>query len=312
MKKIAILGATGYIGKSLLQEFYAKENEFSLSLFSRSKAKIASLAKKAPRGFNVTVCSYDEFHNGIYDVIINCTGIGDPLILKKSPVDIFKVTEEMDALVIAYLHKKPKTLYINLSSGAVYGDNFKKSITYETRSILNVNNLSISEYYSIAKINSEAKHRALSHLTIVDIRVFSFFSGSVDIDAGFMVSEIIKCIKHKKVFETNEDNIVRDYVIPKDLFLLICAIMNTGGVNDAFDVYSKKPITKFDTLDFFRKKYGLAYHLKKGSKTNISMLKKTYFSKNKKAERIGYSPVFTSLAGLEYEASKIVGLGAGS
>lgn len=306
MKKIALLGATGYIGKSLLSEFFLEKNKYTLHLFSRSKSKLKSLTRIIPKGFTCEFHSYDEFQLFDYDVIINCTGIGDPSVLKKNPSAIFKVTEEIDTLIIEYLIKKPKTLYINLSSGAVYGDNFKRPLTNETDSILHINAMSMSEYYAIAKINSEAKHRSLINLNIVDLRVFAFFSSLVNADSSFLMSEIAYCIKNKKVFETNEDNIIRDYITSKDLFSLLQLVMKKGKLNDFFDVYSKKPVSKFELLDSLKNKYRLEYRVKEGTKTNISLLKKVYYSKNKKAEILGYVPEFSSLKGIEYEIDKMV------
>lgn len=306
MKKIAILGVTGYIGRSLLSEFFLHNSKDKLFLFSRTKSKIKKITDNLPTGCDFSSHTFEEFDLYIYDIIINCTGIGDTLTLKENPSEIFKVTEEMDTLIIRYLIKNPATLCINLSSGAVYGDNFKVPLKNEINSILHINNLSSSEYYAIAKINSEAKHRALSHLNIADLRVFAFFSSFVDTDVNFLMSEIIYCIKNKKVFETNEDNIIRDYITPKDLFSLIKSVMKKRKVNDFFDVYSKKPVSKFELLNFLKKKYVLQYRIKEGSGTPISLLKKVYYSNNKKAESLGYIPEFTSIEGIECEIDKML------
>lgn len=302
MKKIALLGVTGYIGKSLLYEFFDDKEKYHLSLFSRSKDKIKDLIKDKPDDQEIKTFSYNEFSSFDYDIVINCTGIGDPLILKKEPASIFKVTEEIDNMILDYLIKKPKTLYINLSSGAVYGDNFEQPITKSTKSILNIN--SISEYYSIAKINAEAKHRAMSNLNIVDLRVFAFFSHFVNENSGFLMSEIIDCIKNKKVFKTSEENIIRDFVTPRDLFALIKAIIKKQKINDFFDVYSLKPVSKFELLSFLEKEYGLKYSIKKTSQKENNLTKRIYYSKNTKAKSIGHVPEFSSLAGIQREIDR--------
>jgi len=306
MKKIALLGATGYIGKSLLHEFFDDKSKFQLFLFSRPKDNIKNIVKDKPKDCDIKVCPLDEFNLSDYDVIINCTGIGDPLVLKNDPSSIFKVTEEIDNMIIGYLERKPKTIYINLSSGAVYGDSFEKAITSETKSILNINNIRVSEYYAVAKINAEAKHRSVPNLNIVDLRVFAFFGHFVNTKTGFLMSEIVDCIKNKKVFETNEVNIVRDYITPKDLFSLIKLIIKKGKINDFFDVYSLKPISKFELLSFLEKKYGLKYVINKSSVKNSNSSKNIYYSKNKKAGEIGYSPTQNSMNGIGSEIDKMI------
>lgn len=303
MKKIALLGATGYIGKSLLYEFFDDSEKVELFLFSRSKDKVKVLLKDKPKSLIAKVYSFVEFSLHDYDVVINCTGIGSPVVLNEQPESIFKVTEEIDNMVLAYLSEKPKTLYINLSSGAVYGDNFQKPITKETKTILNINN--ISEYYSIAKINAEAKHRAIRNLNIVDLRVFAFFSRFVDDSSGFLMSEIINCIKNRKVFKTNNENIVRDYISPKDLFLLIKSVMKKKNINDFFDVYSLKPVKKFELLASLEKKYKLKYSINKASKNVGVLSKKVYYSKDRKLKKIGYLPKLSSLEGIEVEIDKM-------
>lgn len=305
MKKIALLGVTGYIGKSLLLEFTQKNNHI-LHVFSRSRNTLKKSIGKQSKETLYECHTYDDFFAFDYDVVINCTGIGDPSGLHKNKSEIFTVTEEMDRLVMTYLEKNPKTLYINLSSGAVYGDNFKRPLTSETDSVLHINNFSVSEYYAIAKINSEAKHRSFSGLNIVDIRIFAFFSSFVGDDSSFLMSQIANCLKNKKVFETSEDNIIRDYITPKDLYTLLLLIIKKGKINDFFDVYSKKPISKFDLLKSLKKTYGLEYRIKEGSATSLQFLKKVYYSKNKKAETLGYTPEFTSLDGIKYEINKMM------
>ncbi len=307
MKKIALLGATGYIGRSLLQEFFDDKEKFHLFLFSRSKSKINGLIKNKIKNDSIKACVISEFNKHNYDVVINCTGIKSLSLLKENPYEVFKVTEEMDSMIIGYLEKSPKTLYINLSSGGVYGNygNSNKEINSETRATININDISPAEYYAIAKINSEAKHRAIPDLNIVDLRVFAFFSRFSDVSPKFMMSEVVDCIKNKKIFKTDDNNIIRDYVCPNDLLSIVKKVIKKGRINDFFDVYSLKPISKFDLLVFLEKKYGLKYLIKKAPKSINNLSKNIYYSKNKKAERIGYSPKFSSLSGIEHEIDKM-------
>ncbi|MFA5997311.1 MAG: NAD(P)-dependent oxidoreductase [Candidatus Paceibacterota bacterium] len=305
MKKIALLGATGYIGRSLLREFFDEKDKSQLFLFSRTKSKVHTIVKKYPKDINFQICEIGEFNKYNYDVIINCTGIKSLNSLKQNPSEVFSATEEVDSMVIRYLLKNPKALYINMSSGAVYGDNFHKSISSKTKSVLDINNIDVSESYAIAKLNSEAKHRSLSNLNIVDLRVFAFFSRFYDVSPNFMISEIVDCLKSKKVFKTDDNNIVRDYITPKDLLSLIKKVMKKGKINDFFDVYSKAPISKLTLLSFLEKKYGLKYVINKIPKPITGVSKNVYYSKNKKAGTIGYVPEYSSLKGIESEISKI-------
>jgi nucleoside-diphosphate-sugar epimerase len=279
MKKVAVLGARGYIGRSLVEVMQA-DDRYQIVPYSRSGG-ISGIKPIA------------EFNEHVYDVVINCTGIGDPMVLKSNPAAVFQVTEEMDALLLNYIKKNPATLCIHLSSGAVYNN-------------IDANSVTPADFYSLAKIHSEAKHRAEAHLPIVDLRIFSFFSHLVDPNLSFFISDVIRCIQNKHVLETDPLDIMRDYITPKDLCLLINCVIQKENLNDFFDVYSIAPISKFELLRFFESKYDLKYVIKNDEgKNSPTGIKAQYFSKNKKAESLGYLPQYSSLTGIESEMDKI-------
>jgi nucleoside-diphosphate-sugar epimerase len=306
MKKIAILGVTGYIGRSLLREFFLEDSKNNkLFLFSRSHQVLHTHIKQEPKKTEYSIHAMSEFSSHEYDVIINCTGVSSASGLEIDPSEVFKVTEEIDACIISYLHRHPKALYVNLSSGAVYGDNFEKPATEKTTTVLS-SGFSRASSYAVAKINAEAKHRVLSSYNIVDIRIFAFFSSLVDTDSPFLMSEVAKCILHKKVFETTKDDIIRDYATAKDLHSFIQCCIKKGKINDYFDMYSKKPISKFALLDALGKKYNLTYKVVKPQKKSASVAKSSYFSVSKKATKVlGYKPEYTSLNGVVNELDRL-------
>lgn len=304
MKKIAILGATGYIGKSLAYELSLK-NKFEVFLFSRSVKKLEKFLSCSIKKNRFKAFHLKNFNNYRYDVVINCIGIGNSSVLKKTGTDILKITEKFDDLILDYLENSPKTLYINLSSGAVYGDSFDKPI--DKNSTLNANKSKSMSPYSMAKVKAEEKHRFSSYLNIVDLRIFSFFSQFIDLKSGFFMADVVKCIKNKETLKTSVDEMVRDYVTTKDLLELIKACMKKPSINDFFDVYSANPISKIDILKYFEKNYGLKYQFTNSSKVSSPTgTKNQYYSKNKKAGNLGYIPKFSSLRGIEREIRKII------
>jgi len=165
---------------------------------------------------------YGDFIKYSYDGVINCVGAG---ILKKGQgkySDWFMLTEEFDRLAIDYLcRKRPEALYVNFSSGAVYGREFAAPVAKNSINPIRVNRIKIEDYYGIVRLNSEAKHRAFSNLRIVDLRLFSYFSRFMDLNCGYFIAGLLSCIMNKKVFITDSTNIIRDYVHPDDLFSMI-------------------------------------------------------------------------------------------
>lgn len=83
MKKIAILGATGHIAKSLISNFKRSEN-YNLYLFARSDEKLNNFLKSINYSENVEKISLNDFNKKKYDAVINCIGISDPEKLKIS------------------------------------------------------------------------------------------------------------------------------------------------------------------------------------------------------------------------------------
>ena len=305
-KKIALLGATGHIAKNII--FWScKESKYELCLFARSPERVKAFLSTIGECSDVSVGNFEGFNDGVFDVVINCVGIGAPQKLKADLLTIFATTEYFDNLILNYLGHRPQTLYINLSSGAAYGTNFTVPVTQESFSTFGINNLDASEYYGIAKINSEAKHRALHDLNIVDLRVFAFFSRFIDVEERFLLSEIISCIKNKKEFVTGPGDITRDYVHVSDLMSMMDIIVNTMQVNDVFDVYSRKPARKFELIDFFAERYGLKYSVMDTFEAlSVTGTKNNYFSLNKKAELLGYLPQYSSLEAIAEEAAIIL------
>ena len=68
-------------------------------------------------------------------------------------------------------------------------------------------------------------------------------------------------------------------------------------INDTFDTYSKKPITKMDMLKGLAEKFNLQYEIKKETNidSSITGFKMNYYSVNKKLEKLGYEPKYSSL-----------------
>lgn len=299
--KIAIIGATGYIGESLTYQFLT-ENKSELYLFVRSREKMVNFLKRIKPDNDSRIYTMNQFGDFKYDVIINCAGMGNSATLQKNRDEIFKLTKDIDDLIIDYLKLNPKVFYINLSSGAVYRNGINQRSEGEIMSVP-LSNIPPEDYYSVAKMRSEITHRSLKNFNIVDIRVFSFFSRFISVDSGFFIAEVIKSIRENYTFHTTKENMIRDYVITEDLFSFIKLILKKESLNDFFDIYSKKPVSKIELLKILAEKYGLNYEFKddliKSSPTGSKM---NYYSMDKKAETVlGYHPKFNSVEGILLE-----------
>lgn len=304
--KIAVLGANGHIAKSLVFNF-SRNGWRNVHLFARSKEKVAAfLELTGCRRYRIH--QFDELERYDYRAVINCVGAGTPAKVKVAGGEIFSLTEDFDNIVLRYLRRRPRAKYINFSSGAVYGTSFSEKVNDSSRLSIGVNGMKPDEYYGIAKLHSEAKHRAMPASHIVDIRVFSYFSRFIDLESGYFLTEIIKCLKAGRTFVTNRRDFMRDFISPEDLFALVALIIRGRAFNGAMDAYSSSPVNKFRLLDFFERKYSLKYAFDGDLVFNGPTGEKSlYYSGSRKAACIGYRPKFSSIAGIAAETAEIMG-----
>jgi nucleoside-diphosphate-sugar epimerase len=219
---------------------------------------------------------------------------------------IFDVTLHHDELALNYVRQHPSCRYIFLSSGAAYGTSFDVPVDAHSRATIAINNLKPQEWYAVAKLHAECRHRALAPLSIVDIRVFNYFSHTQDMGDRFLITDIVRAIRDKKVLKTSADYMVRDYIGPDDFYQLVNAILVSPAANVAVDCYSRAPIEKATLLAAMQEKFGLQYELvQSDSGVNATGAKPHYYSVNKRAENFGYVPRNTSLENLFFQMANL-------
>ena len=306
MMKIAILGSTGHIGKNLTY-YFGKEENYELFLFTRDEKRGTNISVECELKNNFSIRNYNEFSDSKYDVVINCVGLSDPAKIESSQGKILKTTETFDILTLEYLKNFSETKLINFSSGIVYGGEFSFPITDTVLIDETYNYKNIKSEYALSKINSEIRHRASKHLNIIDLRLFSFFSRFMDLESKFFMSEVVSSIKENKTLFTDNTNFYRDYIHPKDLFSYVKKCIYGDSLNDVFDLCSKRPIGKFELLNFLKEKYGLQYEINSRVKfSNPTGFKRNYYSESRKAESLGYKPEYSSIDTILDELSFII------
>lgn len=302
---IAIFGATSYIAKDLIHSF-ARFTSDALDLFSRRPHDLSLWLQdiKAPDTFKSL--TYSQFSNASrYDLVINFIGVGDPGKASALGQAIFHVTDEYDQLILRYLQDNPQSQYVFISSGAVYGHSFLEPVQKNSDAQIAINTQEDKNWYAKAKLFAELRHRANSHLSIIDLRIFNYFSSSIDLQAKYLICDIVRSILSKHPLTSSSDNIWRDYLSKEDFFQLIRCIINAGLCNTALDCYSQAPIDKITLLETMKNRFGLCYNLTNAMASNC---KKHYYSLNQTAAEIGFTPSKTSMDCLIESTNAIVGL----
>lgn len=293
MTTIGVLGATSQIAGDFIVA--AADAGYELFLYSRRPEEVSAWISRASL-IRARSVKYTDFLNDAHDVVINFVGVGDPARAISMQTSIFDITAQYDTLAIEYLHRRPQTRYIFLSSGAVYGTTFLKPANQETIAQFQINQLDHQEFYSLAKLAAEARHRSLPEFAILDVRIFNYFSRTANLSSRFFITDILRAIQQNIEFETNQSTMKRDFLGPSDFFSLIDCLIRSKTANSPVDAYSAAPVDKFDLLDAMHKEFGLRYRISShASVVRSTGAKQNYYSDFRKAAEFGYQPKFTSL-----------------
>lgn len=310
--KIAILGATSQIARDLVISFSSAGNH-CLHLFARRPEEVTKWLSSVELAGRYSVDEFSGFAKHEFDAVINFVGVGNPAQAIAMGNAIFDVTLRFDEMVLDYLTMHPACRYLFLSSGAAYGSSFNEPANCDTVASIAINSLQPHEWYGVAKLHAECRHRAHPELNIIDIRVFNYFSSTQNFEARFLITDILRAIRDKTVLKTSSDYIVRDYLHPSDFYGLVSALLAAEPANAAVDCYSRAPVDKPTLLAAMQERFGLQYEiLTAATGVNATGSKPHYYSLNRRAEDFGYRPKYTSLTGIMQEMESILNvIGAG-
>ena len=294
--RIAILGATSEIAKDLILAF-DKDKQHSLVLFARRPGDVQKWINTVIPASKFECFNFEVFHHqGSYDAIINFVGVGNPAKTAALGAGIFDITLKFDELALNYIEQNTACKYIFLSSGAAYCSDFQEPANEHTKTTIDLNHLQPQDWYGVAKLHAECRHRALSHLSIVDVRVFNYFSHTQDMSARYLITDIIRAIKNNTLFITSSNTMMRDYIHPHDFHQLVELILESNSINTSIDCYSKNPISKINLLEIMEINFGLTYVVETIDQVSNSTGNKiNYFSAYKKANKVlFYQPNYSS------------------
>lgn len=305
--RIAILGATSQIAKDLGLSFCAQSSH-ELVLYARRPKVVSQWLASVGLAGRYAVGDFAGFNaDAHFDAILNFVGVGNPAQAAAMGASIFDVTLKYDEMALDYVRQHPSCRYIFLSSGAAYGTSFDEPVDANTKAEIAINNLQPQDWYAVAKLHAECRHRALPHLSIIDIRVFNYFSHTQDMSARFFITDILRAIRDKTILKTSPDYIVRDYLNSNDFHQLVNVLLSASATNTAVDCYSRAPIDKKNLLTAMQEKFGLTYKIEgAAASVNATGNKPHYYSLNTRAADFGYKPSSSSLENLFHEFQKLI------
>ncbi len=307
MQRLALLGASSQIAQDLILSS-ARHGKQALLLYVRDLAATRQWLRR--HGLDYPVLPYADYGKQPHDAAINFVGVGDPQRAARMGGAIFGVTQEFDDLVLDGLKANPERRYIFLSSGAAYGSSFLQPAGRDTQATISLNALQPQDYYAVAKLHAECKHRALPQLAITDLRVFNYFSRTQDMEARFFITDILRAIRQGSTLRTSGDYMVRDFLHPSDFHQLVSRVLAAPPANQALDCYSRATIDKPTLLAAMRAQFGLDYELAGDAPAalNATGAKPHYYSLRRDAAGLGYAPAYSSEEGIIVESKAWLGL----
>jgi len=305
--RIAILGATSHIATDLVLAL-ARRRSDDLMLFARRPHAVMQWLTATGLTGRCGVADFAGFGpQEHFDAVLNFVGVGDPAAMAATGASIFDVTLQYDDIALQYLRKRPDCRYLFLSSGAAYGAAFDQPVDRASRAMLAINSFEPQDWYAVAKLHAEARHRSLSGLPIVDVRVFNYFSRTQDISGSFLIADMLRAIRDRKVLSVTSDYIVRDFIDPADFYGLVIALLTAPAANAVVDCYSLAPIDKPTLLSVMQQNFGLQYRTAdRPIGINATGNKPHYYSRNTRAGDFGYRPAFSSVQTILLETSALL------
>jgi nucleoside-diphosphate-sugar epimerase len=246
-KKILVIGASGFVGRWISESFIRADQEFNLNL------RITLTSKTICKRFKSWGISHEKVHlieidlRDSIELLQKKTEIADYIFFCANYAENSRYHENSLRIlenVLSHLSKIDSCpTFINLSSGAVYGQNSRKFPTIpESNRLPRIP----SEPYGKLKWQSE---RMVESATLEgqilgsNPRLFTFYGPGLSVGGNFAVGEFIfQAFLQKEIVIRGNPDSLRSYMHPVDLILALIRLSLNPTLNTVH-IGSAQPIT---------------------------------------------------------------------
>ena len=301
---IAVIGATGYIGRYLCP--YLKSKGYDVLALGRSPKAASFLSEHNVRFEYFDIDSSDSFRTLDKYEISAIVYLSACLAEIETPVeDFFKVNTIGVYKMLDYAHRRDIRRFVMTSSHKVYNDVNKQFIS-ETDEISFRGDHSP---YIISKIAAEnfmtyyEKDFGICGITLrlTGVRGYGEILGHLDKDGTYRKSALElffeSALEGREICVWGDSSVVRDHVYIKDVIRAIsCALEASGNVSGIFNIASGIGHSQYDEAQAMVKVFGDGDLSKIVCCREKPGLARAYVYDISKAERLlGWKPLYSDL-----------------
>lgn len=139
--------------------------------------------------------------------------------------------------------------------------------------------------YQELKVRLEEMHERSSQLVrTLDLRLFSFVGQSFLAGSRYFLSEALRALESSSELQVSADDFLRDYSGPMELAGAIESAFSEG-MQGRLNLYSAKPVSKFELLDALGAEFGLKYSISIGGSKHRS-----HYYASKETDLLSFEP----------------------
>lgn len=292
-KTIRIVGASSAIAQDFLRVTNRSVSGHSFHLYSR---KFEFLDELKLSNLQVITHNFDDFKTADEcDVILNFIGLGSPSRVARESSRLEELDLEVDLACIRLLELNPEATYIYMSSGASYGSDFSSPAIDENELPQKSKFDLPRDTYGWVKRSTEARHRALPQYKIINIRIFGYASRNMDLDAGFLLSDLAKSLVTGNTVRISTEVAYRDFINPGFFHEDINFCLEKNIPNTSIDLTSSAPLGKGELVDALARIFGLKVKREELPSHSDSTSKRNYFSLSKRLRDFGFTNTYSAI-----------------
>lgn len=241
-KNILITGASGYIGKNLLEILMILNKKYNLQM----KIHGLSRAHHAHQGMTSWICH--DINNPLnfemkLDAIIHAA---TPVDLNLNPQALYQTIVNGTRHVLDFARNNHVSLFLNLSSGAVYDPIQNPEGPYTEGMRPESIEFDLAQPYGSGKRHAEilVSHAASDTIKTYNARGFAFSGRHLPLNKHFAIGNFVsQLLKGQKIIVKGDGQSVRSYMDSEDMVYWLLTILFCEKRQENYNVGSDQPIS---------------------------------------------------------------------